>query len=102
MYYSGNEIDYTSAPITATFSVGSTSATVNIPVTTDGTLEERETFNLNFSTPLLLSDQVIPGDITTATGIIVDDTSKNKLLDKLTLITFIRCYCEIWSSNVHC
>ena len=79
MYCSGNGVDYTSVPITATFSVGSTSTTIDIPVSIDDTLEERETFNLNFSIPSPLSHPVIPGNITTATGIIVDDTSKNEL-----------------------
>ena len=81
MYCSGNEVDYTSAPITATFSVGSTSTTIDVPVSKDDIVEERETFNLNFSIPSLFNDQIILGNITTATGFIVDDTSKNKFLE---------------------
>ena len=80
MYCSGNGVDYTSAPITATFSAGSTSTTIDIPVSIDDTLEEREIFNLNFSISSSSSGQVIPGNITTATGIIIDDTSKNEML----------------------
>ena len=83
VYCSGNGTDYTSAPITATFTVGSTNTTINVPVTRDDILEERETFNLNFSIPSSLSGQVVPGNITTATGIIIDDTSKNEMLKSL-------------------
>ena len=103
VYCSGNEVDYTSAPINATFPVGSTSTTVVVPVSKDNILEERETFNLNFSIPSSLNGQIVPGNITTATGIVVDDTSKNKLLETLEwiYIPFVRCYCKIWSGNVH-
>ena len=76
----GNEIDYTSTPITATFSVGTNSTTINVPVTKDIIAEEMETFNLNFSLPLSVSGKVIPGVITTATGSIVDDTGKREWL----------------------
>ena len=74
--WSGNGIDYTSIPINATFPVGTNSTTIDIPVTKDNTVEEVETFNLNFSIPSSLQDRVIPGDITTAIGMIIDDTGK--------------------------
>ena len=47
---------------------------VNISVTNDSIVEESETFNLAFIIPSSLSGRVIPGDITTATGNITDDT----------------------------
>ena len=72
----GNEVDYTSTPIIATFAANTTSTTVNVSVTKDVIAEESETFDLNFTIPLSLSSWVIPGNITTAVGNITDDTSK--------------------------
>ena len=69
-------MDYTFSPINATFSVGADSTTIDVPVSKDNIVEEMETFNLNFSIPSSLSGKVILGGITTATGIIVDDTGK--------------------------
>ena len=54
--------------------------TVNVPVTGDSIAEEMETFNLNLSIPSSLSGRVTPGNITTATATIVDDTGKIELL----------------------
>ena len=42
----------------------------------DGIVEESETFRLSFTIPSLLSGKVTPGNITSATGAITDDTSK--------------------------
>ena len=70
----GNGRDYDSTPINVTIAAGSLGAMVNISVTNDSILEESETFNLAFIIPSSLSGRVIPGDITTATGIITDDT----------------------------
>ena len=69
-------MDYTSTPIDATFTAGSTNTTISIPVTMDNLAEESETFNLRFTIPSSLSDKVVPGNITTANGTITDDTSK--------------------------
>jgi len=104
VYCSGDGVDFAFAQTTATFSPGSTNTTINITVSKDNILEEREIFNLNFIIPLQLRGQVIPGNITTATGIIIDDTSENELLTifPLTYIIVFRYYCGIWSSNVHC
>ena len=80
IYYSDGGVDFTFVPTTATFSPGSTNTTINITVSKDNILEKREIFNLNLKIPESLADQVIPGNITIATGVIIDDTSKNKLL----------------------
>ena len=69
-------MDYVSTPINATFAAGSVGAMVNISVTNDSIAEESETFNLAFTIPSSLSGKVIPGNITTATGIITDETGK--------------------------
>jgi len=75
-------VDYTSTPITATFTAGTTSTTVNVPVTMDTIIEPDETFDLSFTIPVFLRGDVVPGSITTATGTI-DDDSPGKLF----------CYC---------
>ena len=54
--------------------------TIDVPVTMDNTAEEMETFNLNLSIPSSLSGRVTPGNITTATATIIDDTGKIELL----------------------
>ena len=54
--------------------------TIDVPVTGDNIAEEMETFNLNLSIPPLLSGRVTPGNITTATATIIDDTGKIELL----------------------
>ena len=69
-------MDYTSTPIDATFTAGSTDTTISIPVTMDILAEESESFNLKFTIPSSLSGKVVPGNITTAIGTITDDTSK--------------------------
>ena len=69
-------MDYISTPVIATFDVGATSTTINIPVTKDTILEQPETFNLSFSIPSSLSGRVHPGNPNTATGIIIDSTGK--------------------------
>ena len=72
----GNGVDYTSTPINATFHIGTTSTTINVPLTNDSIAETSETFDLKFTIPSSLSDQVISGNIKTAVGNITDDTSK--------------------------
>ena len=71
-------MDYDSNPIMATFTAGSASAMVNVPVTVDGIVERPETFDLRFT--ILSSLQIMPGVNTTAVGIILDDTSKKSLV----------------------
>ena len=74
--WSGNGVDYISTPITATFTAGSTSTTVNVPVIMDNIAEGPETFNLNLSISLSLTNEVILVKTTEAVGIIIDNTSK--------------------------
>ena len=52
--------------------------TIDVPVTMDNTAEEMETFNLNLNIPPSLSGRVTPGNITTATATIIDETGKIK------------------------
>ena len=54
--------------------------TIDVPVTGDNIAEEMETFNLNLTIPPSLSERVTPGNITTATATIIDDTGKIELL----------------------
>ena len=69
-------MDYDSTPFNATFTAGSTSTIVNVPVIKDNIAEQIETFDLIFIIPPSLKDQIIPGNITKADGNIIDTTSK--------------------------
>ena len=69
-------MDYTSTPITATFTAGTKITTINVPVTNDNIAEQLETFDLDITIPPALSGDVVPGDITTAVGNITDISSK--------------------------
>ena len=73
-------MDYDSTAINATFTAGYTSAMVNVPVTVDGIVERPETFDLRFTILSSLQRQIMPGVNTTAVGIILDDTSKKRLV----------------------
>ena len=88
-------MDYDSNPIMATFTAGSTSAMVNVPVTVDGIVETVETFDLSFTIPSSLQGQVMPGAIVTAFAVITDDTSKKSsaIFNKVTdiIIHLISC-----------
>jgi len=68
-------VDYTSTPITATFTAGTTSTTIDVPVTSDNATEDSETFDLLLTIPPSLSSIVL-GDISTAIGNITDSTSR--------------------------
>ena len=70
-------MDYTSTPITATFTAGTTSTTVNISVTRDNIGEGLETFDLSFTVIPSSPSDVEPGSITTAVGQIIDKTGHN-------------------------
>ena len=72
-------MDYTSTPITATFTPGTNSATIIIPVTKDNIAEKSEKFNLSFTIPSSLDSRVTPGTISTATATITDNAGKNIL-----------------------
>ena len=84
-------MDYGSTPINATFTIGSTSTTVNIPLTKDNIAEELEKFDITIAIPSSFKDQVILGDVTNAFGTIIDNTSKNNIL--LLLIIFVSLCC---------
>ena len=66
-------MDYTSTPITATFTAGTTSTSINVPVTMDDIVERPETFDLTLTIPSSL--YVLPGNIPMAAGNITDTTS---------------------------
>ena len=69
-------MDYTSDPITAVFIAGTNSTSINVLVTRDGIAEgESETFDLRFMIPSTVK-AVIPGNISRATGRIIDIESK--------------------------
>ena len=67
-------MDYTSTPITATFTAGTTSTTINIPVTIDDIVEGTEMFNLVVNINSSKID-VILGIQNTAIVFIHDSTS---------------------------
>ena len=69
-------MDYTSTPITATFTAGTNSTTINVPVTSDNITEIPETFDLHFTIPPSLS-RVAPGDINISIANITDSTSRH-------------------------
>ena len=70
-------MDYTSTPITATFTAGTNNTTINISVTIDDIVEESETFNLGLTISTSLNDRITLGTTSTATATITDDTSKD-------------------------
>jgi len=49
---------------------------VNIAVVNDNIVEGNETFTMNLNVPVLLGPGIIAGDITMATGIIIDSSGK--------------------------
>ena len=69
-------MDYDSTPLNATFTAGSNSTMVNVPVIKDDIAEESEMFDLTFIIHSSLKDQVTSGTITNAVGNITDNTSK--------------------------
>ena len=83
-------MDYDSTPVTATFTAGSISTTVNVPVTKDNIVEEFETFDITIAIPSSLKDQVLQGDVTNAVGTIIDNSSK-KILLRLTIFASLCC-----------
>ena len=69
-------MDYDSTPLNATFTAGSNSIVVNVSVIKDNIIEQKETFDLNFTIPSSMKDQIMPGTIIEAIGNITDNTSK--------------------------
>ena len=68
-------MDYTSGPYTVTFPAGQTTATFDVPINDDNTLEGYEDFILTIDETSLPID-VIRGDPGQTTVTIVDDDSK--------------------------
>ena len=75
-YCLGNNVDFDSALQTATITAGTNTSTVNIAVVNDNIVEGNETFTMNLNVPALLGPGIIAGDITMATGIIIDSSGK--------------------------
>jgi len=73
---SGDEVDYTSIPLSATFSIGIIMTSVTIPIIEDSVIETDEEFDLIFTIPLSISDVVIFGTEMIATGVIIDSTGE--------------------------
>ena len=69
-------MDYTSTPITATFTAGTTSTTIDVPVTRDNVAEGQELFDIGLTIPSSLSGDVVLGSVTAASGSIIDNTGK--------------------------
>ena len=76
MEWSGGT-DYNSTPINATFTAGTTSTAVNVPLINDSVAEGPETFDLTITIPPSLRGQVVSGTITEAVGNITDDTGES-------------------------
>ena len=66
-------MDYTSTPITATFTAGANSTTINIPVIMDDIVEGTEIFNLKIIIPSSENDTIL-GKQNTAIVYIYDST----------------------------
>ena len=73
------ETDFNSTPLTATIPAGATTTTVRVPVMSDNIVEGYERFNMSLNVPSSLGLGIVAGSVTSATGIIVDSTSKNFL-----------------------
>ena len=68
--WTGNGIDYISAPINVTFTAGTNSTTIHIPITKDNVTEEKETFDLSIALLTSLGNRLSVGG--TAIGRIFD------------------------------
>jgi len=72
---SGNGVDYISTPITATFAVGASSTTINVPLTSDKIVEGNETFQLEIFLPVPAKYAVELGNPSNAFAVITDSSS---------------------------
>lgn len=68
--------DYSAFPINATFTAGTTITTINIPIFTDTTAEDTETFGLRITIPSSLGGRLSHGNLDTAVCNIIDVSSK--------------------------
>ena len=73
---SGDEVDYTSIPLSATFSIGINMTNITIPIIEDSVIETDEKFDLSFTIPISISDVIIAGTKMIAMGVINDSTGK--------------------------
>ena len=65
--------DFDTTALTAVFNAGFTTSNVNMPVLMDNIVEGREMFGLSLMSN---NPQITTGPLSTATGVIVDSTSK--------------------------
>ena len=68
-------MDYTSTPITATFTADSTNTTINIPVAVDNIVEGTERFELHLSLPISMKYAVKLATPNRVTAAIIDASS---------------------------
>ena len=71
---SGGGVDFNSATQTATITAGTSNSTVDITVINDDIVEGDEMFTMTLNVPT--SPGITAGDITMATGIIIDTSCK--------------------------
>jgi len=69
-------VDYTSTPLLTTFSIGTNTTNISIPIIEDNVIETNEEFDLMFTIPLSISDVINAGTEMIATGVIIDSTGK--------------------------
>ena len=81
------EDDFTSTPLTATIPANTTTTTVRVPVMSDNIVEGDEMFSISLTVPSSLGPGIVAGSVTSATGIIVDSTSKRCLTMLVCAIT---------------
>ena len=68
--------DFKRTPLTGTIPAGSTDTMVRVAVTDDDIVERNETFNMSLNVPSSLGPGIVAGSLNSATGIIIDTTSK--------------------------
>ena len=73
-FTTGGNVDFNSATQTATIAAGTSNSTISIRVINDDIVEGDEMFTMTLNVPT--SPGITAGDITMATGIIIDTTSE--------------------------
>ena len=69
--------DFISTSLNAIIPAGATTTTVIVPVMSDNIAEGDEVFSMSLTVPSSLAPGIVLGSVTSATGIIVDSTSKD-------------------------
>ena len=72
-------VDYTSTPVTVTFSAGASSESIVIPIADDMFVERRETFTVTLSSNETLA-QFVPGEDSATISIVDDDGMQHACL----------------------